>query len=650
MPDKIRLTLLGRFDARTADARSLDLAGRKVQALIGYLAVEADRPHTREQLAALLWAETGDERARHNLRQQLAQIRRQHASLIAVEGDLLSLDRDLCETDVDGIERLLDSPDLADLRRGVESYRGELLEGLVTREAAFDDWLHDTRQRLRTLVGSALERLAADAASCSRCEEAIDLLRRRLTIDPACEEAHLGLMRMLAETGRRSEALRQYQLCVETLERQLGAEPGADTVAVYDSIRSAGATPLGHRAVAQAVGEAATSGPQPPSIAVLPFDNLAADGSTYFSDGVTEDIITALGRFSSLTVIARASSFVHRGGEASLARIAEELGVQYIARGSIRRGEQRVRINVELIEAASGKCLWSQRFDGEIEDVCLVRDEVTETIVSTLAGRVEAARLERARRMPPERLDAYDFVLRAKDHHRRFTATDSEKALEMLEQALHRDPQYALAHAWMACCLGQAVVFKPERAVELLDQAKIAAERSRQLDDNESESHRVLAQIYLTRHDLARSLSHQERALFLNPNDDRIVVAMGEILGFLGRHQEAVGWVRKAMRLNPYHPDSYWGHLGRALFHLGLDQEARDSFGRITEPRIRELAYRCAVLGRVGPRKELELSLEGLLSADSGFDPESFVASLPLQRPSDRAALVEALRNAGLAE
>ena len=646
MPRTLRLNVLGPFHAEWSDGTPLEVTGKKTQALMGYLAVESARPHTRDQLAGLLWSETGDERARHNLRQALSKIRRSHGPLISTSGDALTLDLTLCTTDVREFERLAGSHDIDELSHCIALYRGELLDGLVLREPVFDEWILGAQHRLRRSAYNAIERLAHGLIEAERSEEAIDVLNRRIAMDPACEPAHRHLMEVFARTGRRSDALRQYQFLSDALQRELGAEPSAETKVLHERIRdidsTAGAPPAAPRKAAPASAEH-----ELPGVAVLPFDNLSGPDDGYFVDGMTEDIITALSHFSSLLVISRLSTFAYRDGEASDQRIAEELGAQFLVRGSVRRAGDRVRINVQLIDAHAGSTLWAHRFDRELEDVFLVQDELTSTIVSTLAGRVEAARLAQARRAPRERLDAYDYVLRGKEHHHRYTEDDCRSAIEMFEHAVESDPDYAIAHAWLACGLGQAMLYRPDQQAELVDQAQRAAERGLELDETESECHRILGQVSMIRRNLDRAIRHQERGLFLNPNDDRSVCAMGEFLSFVGRSEEAEAWIRKAMKLNPYHPPRFWSHLARALFHQGRYEEASQALQNVRAPRVREQAFQVAARAKIGDAKALARSVEELRDVSPSFNADKFVDQLPYEHEGDREALREALQAAG---
>jgi len=279
----------------------------------------------------------------------------------------------------------------------------------------------------------------------------------------------------------------------------------------------------------------------------------------------------------------------------------------------------------------------------------VLQDEITSTLVSTLAGRVEAARLAHARRAPPERLDAYDSLLRGKDYHHRFTAEDCDRCIRMFEQAIERDPTYAVAYAWLGCGLGQAMVFGLDDIATLVDRAQAAAERGLELDENESECHRLLAQVYLTRGDLSRALKHQERALALNPNDDRSVCAMGELLCFDGRHDEAEQWVRKSMRLNPYHPQRYWTHLVRALLHLGRYEEALEALEHIDRLRRDDHVYAVTASVATGNRQRVEKAVAAMRRDLPDFDVAAFVATLPYERAADRDLIRGALATAGLA-
>jgi adenylate cyclase len=641
----IQIKVLGPFEIRRSDGESMDLASRKPLALLAYLAVESGRAHSREMLATLLWGDTGEERARHNLRQALSKIRQCCDGAVVTRGDSVQIDLGACSVDVAEFERLANSDDAGDLQDCLALYRGELLHGLTVRESEYEEWLLMARARLCRFAYQAADRLVRALVNQDRIDEAIATLERRLAMDPACEPAHREMMELLARVGRRSDALRQYRICIDALDRALGMQPSADTTHLFQALQKSAADPQG-----TPVGARTTPLPEHPlpSVAVLPFENLSGPDDDYFVNGIVEDITTALSCFHSLRVIARGSAFRFRDGNITDRQIADELGAQYLVRGTLQRAGQRIRINVQLLDARAGLHLWGHRIDRELEDVFVVQDEVTSTVVSTLAGRVEAARLAQARRAPPERLEAYDYVLRGKEHHHRFTPDDCRICIDLFEQAIERDPDYAVAHAWLACGIGQALAFDLDDPVALVKRSKAACERGLELDENESECHRVLAQVHLTQGNLQRAMWHQERALFLNPNDDRSVCSMGEMLALSGKPEEAREWVEKSMCLNPYHPERYWTHLARALFHLERYEETLAALGHITKLRKDDHVYRVAASARLGDADATQSNVAELKEAFPGFEPVAFAESMPYERDSDRQALVDALSVAKL--
>ena len=198
--------------------------------------------------------------------------------------------------------------------------------------------------------------------------------------------------------------------------------------------------------------------PHKPSIAVLPFKNMSGDPEQeYFSDGITEDIITELSRFSEFNVIARNSTFHYKGKSPKIRDVGRELGARFVVEGSVRRSGNRVRITAQLIDVDSDAHVWAERYDRELVDIFDLQDELTQAIVGVLPGRVEVVEANRVKRKPPSDMAAYDFLLAGKIHHHRFTKEDNEKAMNHLERATELEPDYAAAYAWKACVLGQAM-------------------------------------------------------------------------------------------------------------------------------------------------------------------------------------------------
>ena len=385
-----------------------------------------------------------------------------------------------------------------------------------------------------------------------------------------------------------------------------------------------------------------------PAIVVLPFANMSGDPEQeFFADGLTEDILTELSRFRELLVISRNTSSRYKGKAVEVKKIAKELAVHYLLEGSVRKAGNRVRVTVQLIDAETDRHIWADRYDRELADIFAIQDEVTASVVSTLPRRVEAARRERSANKPTENMAAYECVLTGKVLHHRSSKTDNEAALAMLERAIKLDPQYAHAHAWLACTLGQSWSngYCQDRDAtwsRIQDELRTA----HALDDNDSDVHRILAAVHLAHNDHDKATYHQERAIALNPNDDLIVVQEGEVLTWLGRPEEGVPWIKKAMRLNPYHPERFWNHLGRAHFVARQYAEAVEAFKRITAPDQTHHAFLAAAHAQLGNEAEAHQQAGQVLARKPDFSVNDYLSTMHYKRQEDldhhRASLLKA--------
>jgi TolB-like protein len=362
---RLQLTLLGGFEAQIIPGEPLDVANRKTRALLAYLALPTGRAHSRDKLTGLLWSDRGDVQARNSLRQAIAELSRALAavepSLVVKGRDTLALDPQTVEVDAVAFERLAASETVDDLRHAMGLYAGKLLDGFAVRDLAFDDWLRQEQERYDRLAITTLNKLMPLESPAN----ALALAHRLVTLAPLQEDGYRVLMRLHAEAGNIGAALHQYEVCRDMLKRELAVAPSAETEALHRRLResskaSASAQPRAWTTLAPDDGNLVSADGEAPklSVAALPFRNLSDDAAQrYFSDGITEDIITELSRFRSLTVIARQSSFAFRDASLDVTEVARKLGVRYVIEGSVRRMFDRVRITARLVDAETGRQL-----------------------------------------------------------------------------------------------------------------------------------------------------------------------------------------------------------------------------------------------------------------------------------------------------
>ncbi|MBB4185710.1 TolB-like protein/class 3 adenylate cyclase/Flp pilus assembly protein TadD [Sinorhizobium terangae] len=443
-------------------------------------------------------------------------------------------------------------------------------------------------------------------------------------------------------------------ICVaDIVHRQLGAKCRSDfrdggEVALKNIARP---VHVWHWRDAPMAGPSTSSPAARMSIAVLPFENLSgAPDQDFFSDGITEDIIGGLARFRSLSVIAASSSFSFRGKEAGLKEIGKRLSATYLVEGSVRRSGERIRITARLIEAASGAHLWSEHYDRSVTDIFAVQDEVTRMIVSTTVGQIESANVRQALRKPTTSLAAYEFYLRGLVHMRSYGPDDNEQARLMFEAAIERDPQFALAHAYLALAR-LALRGYANAPADILDAALALARKAVRLDEGDSGCERLLGLIHYFRRDFELAERHYRRAYQLNPNDANTLVQMGGLLTRRGRLDEAMRWIDEGLRLNPFPPQWYSVTLGNTLYILGRYEEAAAALKEQPNPGQFTCARLVACYAQSGNAAATEEAKARLLKLCPDFSTDDFInRGLLLERPEQRELFRQGLLKAGLPE
>ncbi len=394
--------------------------------------------------------------------------------------------------------------------------------------------------------------------------------------------------------------------------------------------------------------------PDRPAIAVLPFTNMSGDSEQeYFSDGISEDIITALSKLRWFFVIARNSSFIYKGKAVHMKQVAEELGVRYVVEGSVRKGGERVRITAQLNDVATGSHIWAERFDRDLANVFAVQDEITEAIVAAIEPQLYVAENFRAQRKPPDSMDAWDLVMRALSHYWRLTRQDNVVAQALLEKAIAIDPNYGQALGVLAAShtfsahMGWA---DTATVVPIAERSALAAILA---DGEDPWAHLALGCVYLFARRLDDSLAEFELALRLNPNFSLAQGYYGLTLAYCGCWEEGDLAARRALRLSPRDPFS-------ALFY-GIDAYAlfvgRDYHGaiRLARQAIRQRgdfvgAHRVltAAAGMVGQTEIATAALKELRRAQPNISLAWIANQMPIKQDAERQHYLEAFRRAGL--
>jgi len=393
--------------------------------------------------------------------------------------------------------------------------------------------------------------------------------------------------------------------------------------------------------------------PDKPSIAVLPFTNMSGDAEQeYFSDGMTEDLITDLSKVSGLFVIARNSSFVYKSRSAKVQDIGRDLGVRFVLEGSIRKAGNRVRITAQLIDAVKGGHLWAERFDRELTDIFATQDEVVEKIVGALAVQLSHGEEQRLRRRSTSNVEAYEAWLRARQFLSRSTREGIAQAKAMHRRAIEIDPNFAAPHAGLSLAgISEYVSDWAADAAAALDDAERWARRAIELDEQEPLSHMALGNVLLWRRDHASALAQARRMIELDPNFAQGHAAMGLGLMYAGKPAEALDSFAMAMRLDPHYPSIVLHFLAQAEFSLGqyesAAQHCRERIARTPGTDSSRMIL-AACYGHLGRVDDARMAWAELLKVNPGFSLVQRERVLPYKNPAEFQRIVEGLAKAGL--
>ncbi len=397
-----------------------------------------------------------------------------------------------------------------------------------------------------------------------------------------------------------------------------------------------------------------------PEIVVLPFENLSSDPEQeYFCDGLTNDLTTDLSRFANLFVIAANTALSYKGQHVSHERIRRELAVDYMVEGSVQRSGTQIRINAQLIETRTGRHLWADRYISAMEQLFEVQDEVCRKIVMALVVKLSHAELARAFRKETDNVSAYDAFLKGLHHTNEFLSSSEtlatlETAQRWFERAAELDPRYARPHGWLAYL--KILQWKHGWSDEgVLPLAEEQAQKAVALAPGDHDTHWALASVCSNSGKFDRAMLEYERALEINRNEADLHAEMADLTCFAGKHREAIGQIRFAMRANPHFPDWYRSALGWCFYFIGEYQEAIAEVDRVVTPSDELLLIlaashaRLAATGATGEHAETAgRCMRAFIERRPGWTVARQQGVTRLRRPEDMSNLLEGLRLAGL--
>ena len=644
---RFQINLFGPLEVRL-DPERIQIEGKKAQALLAYLALSLGYRASREQVCGLLWGERGEEQARGSLRQVLTSLRHQLTdgicSLVLANRDAIWLNPEAVDVDVHRFEQLVRSSHTSEeLDRAAMINRGRLLDGLELREPAFEAWVESQRRHFERLSGEVCSRSIELLEKEGQIGRAIEIAGRLVALDGCDEAGHRALMRLHAANGSVGLALRQYQICRDTLKNDLGVTPSLITEKLRVEIGSAAGIGAANKDRVQSAGQYRTT----PSVAILPFADISGDPATrLLAEGFAEDLRTELSRFRQLRV--RASRFDCQPEGRSDGQEFEGGHPDYLVSGSVRDLKTRVRITVQLIANHSGQQLWAEHFDRDHEQIFVVQDEIVQMVVGRLVGRIDAAGLEHARRKHPSSLAAYECVLRGSVLPIGDPEAEAE-ARRLFERAITLDPDYGRAYAKLAYILSQEWFRDLGSSDEKLDHALELAKRGVALDDYDSVCHDLLGWIYLNRKAFPLAEYHKQRALDLAPNDPERTACMGVTHTFLGAPDRALQCFEQALVLDPFFERAwYWRMKGIAHFISHEYELAILSLERSPNVPLWVEAYLAASHAMADRQDLAQASAANVLRRDPNFSAHALAIKEPFRRAEDRAHLIFGLRRAGL--
>jgi adenylate cyclase len=534
-------------------------------------------------------------------------------------------------------------------------------------------------------AAAVLQTYATILTYAGRREEAISLFREALRLNPKPPNhyyKHFGMA--LRDSGQYEEAIALQKKAIEQEPRDIiayvvlasscslaGRDAEAQAAAEeilsinpnFSVARIQEASPHKDRAVAKRLGDALRKAglpetpplplPDKPSIAVLPFVNMSGDPEQeYFSDGITEEIITAISKTPKLFVIARTSSFKYKGKEVDVRTVGRELGVRYVLEGSVRRSEDQLRITAQLVDAKTGNHLWAERYDRDLKDIFALQDEITMKILTALRVQLTEGEQARLHDRGAENLDSFLKVLQGLAYFNRFNKEDNVLARQIFEEANALDPNYARPYIHLAVIHILDVWFGSSKSPEdSLAQATQLARKALTLDDLDSYTHAILGHLYLVNRQHEKAIEEGEKAISLNPSSADAHALLGLTMNFADNEEEAILLLKKAIRFNPISPSWYLHNLGLAYWGTRRYEEAIEVLKKALQREPTNVMAQMILTitySSFGREDKARAAATEVLRLDPKFSLEHVGKTSPFRNQADKDRFVGALRKAGL--
>lgn len=563
---------------------------------------------SRETLAGLLWADHGEEQARSSLRQALAVLRRelggQEASFFAATDATIALHPTQVKLDTEAFLTDVHSTARPALESAVELWRGPFLADVRVSDVELENWLHARREEFHSRYIGALAQLAPLLQGHPR----VELANRLVQADPLREASHRELMEAYQAAGERPLALRHYDKLRKLLYDELGVEPSSETQALRDRIAAAGkSSPAGRPSPSPAVANAARAvhpiatlaaaidtqrvrrrtrpvlvllailligatalalwhfsrSPQalagPPSVAVLPFESLSGDAAdARLAEGLTLDTIADLSRYSDFRVMAQDTTAAYKGKPVDIQALGEDLKVSHVLKGTFQRDMDHIRITAQLIDAATGELLWSDRYDRHTGEIFSVQSDVADHIANSLAGRegkVGKSLAVGARRKPPADLGLYEAYLLAQETMYSDLSDQSMKAAQkILDEVIAKDPTFARAYVRYANAFAWRFTYE-DGAADLMQQMLKYARKAVALDPMDADAHAALGYALTLTGDTQQGEAHLDEALRLTPNAFDVLIFHACLSHAFGKADRGVAAAERAIAINPAFPN-----------------------------------------------------------------------------------------------